>query len=72
MTARIPCCVPDDKMFVNCKSCEHTWVCAHLPMELSKMARIMKALMCPKCAETSGKITVATKEQAIEAAGGLR
>jgi hypothetical protein len=34
----------------ECGKCSHVFVIAHLPMELSKVATLMKAARCPKCA----------------------
>ena len=39
------------EMWVRCGKCEHKWLAAYLPMELEKVARIMRRLSCPKCAE---------------------
>ena len=39
------------EMWVRCGKCEHSWLAAYLPMELEKVARIMRRLACPMCAE---------------------
>lgn len=36
--------------------CEHRWVIASLPMELTKAATLMKNATCPKCADDRPKL----------------
>lgn len=63
--------VPADRtpMFAACgaDNCDHLWVAAWLPMEMSLAARVLQSLRCPLCghesprcasAETSDKIRV--------------
>lgn len=47
----------EDRFFwVHCGECKHSWVAAHLPMEMSKVGRLLSNLMCPKCAAESAEI----------------
>lgn len=43
-----------DTMQVHCSDCRHEWIAAHLPMEMMKLANLLKGIACPKCG-TSGK-----------------
>lgn len=33
----------------DCGKCGHEWVIAHLPMEITKVARLALRAACPKC-----------------------
>jgi ssDNA-binding Zn-finger/Zn-ribbon topoisomerase 1 len=50
------------KLWVTCPTCPHTWAAAHLPMEMGKVARLMKGLHCPKCG--GAKMFMATAAEA--------
>lgn len=54
---------PTDRVFVTCKPCNHTWIAAYLPMELTKAAKLMGATRCPKCA--GREIYIASKAEAL-------
>jgi hypothetical protein len=34
---------------VHCRLCDHTWVCAYLPMDTDAFTRLLKGLHCPIC-----------------------
>lgn len=36
-------------VWATCRPCKHTWIIAHLPMEMATVARLMKSAACPKC-----------------------
>lgn len=40
-----------DPLWVHCEGCSHEWICAYLPMEVGRMAKLMKA-PCPMCGES--------------------
>lgn len=42
---------PRNEMWVTCKPCSQTWRIAFLPMEMGKLAKLMKGSRCPKCGE---------------------
>jgi ribosomal protein S27AE len=41
-------------MWATCPPCSQTWIIAYLPMEMEKLARLMKGAACPKCGEKKG------------------
>lgn len=41
-----------EELWVTHASCGHTWVIAYLPMEMARVARLMRGAHCPKCGET--------------------
>lgn len=40
------------EMWVICGECEHKWIAVYLPMTIDKVGRIMRRLICAKCAGT--------------------
>lgn len=48
---------------VHCGECQHRWVAAYLPMEMSKMGRLLKGLRCPKCVGDPKKIFLGWNNQ---------
>lgn len=36
-------------MRVQCGKCDHIWPAAYLPMEMGKVAALLKRVMCPMC-----------------------
>ena len=42
----------------KCKSCDHRWIFAWLPMPLQTAAKLMKGLRCPYCGEASKGIVM--------------
>jgi hypothetical protein len=55
-----------NKMWVTCPPCKWTWIVAYLPMEMTKLARLMKRANCPKCG--AGKDLKMATNADIEAA----
>lgn len=53
-----------DRFYTNCHGCGHTWIAAHLPMEMGRIAKLMKGLRCPACGGNSKAIFMASKAQA--------
>lgn len=45
-------------MWVECAECQHKWAAVYLPMEMSKVTRVMDRLICPNCAEGTQKIYI--------------
>lgn len=45
-----PTATPKKEFRAQCGECDHIWVVAYLPMDLSKVANIMKTARCPNCA----------------------
>lgn len=41
----------ENEMWVTCEPCAHTWRIAFLPMDMAKLAKLMKGVACPKCGE---------------------
>ena len=41
---------------VRCGTCEHQWVTLYTPMPLSKSARVLGSLRCPRCGQDASKI----------------
>lgn len=66
---------PRNEMWVTCTPCSRTWVIAFLPMESSKITKVMKGTRCAKCGEHKGislareSAIVATLQ--IQRAGGI-
>lgn len=59
---------PSGKEFwVTCEPCAHTWIAAYLPMEMGKIAKLMKGLRCPKCGEGGKRIFMAKKADVLAA-----
>lgn len=48
-------------MQVQCGKCDHEWIAAWTPMEMGKMAKLLKGLRCPMCAATSKNIFLPEK-----------
>lgn len=46
----------------ECKSCEHRWIFAWLPMPLMTAAKLMKGLRCPYCGSDSEGIVALLPE----------
>lgn len=45
---------PDRTPFiVHCAKCQHTWTACYLPMEVGKVARLIRRLCCPFCGTTA-------------------
>ena len=51
---------PESKtpMRASCKTCEHVWTFAWLPMELTAWAKLAKGLCCPYCGQGNKRIFV--------------
>lgn len=47
---------PRQPVSVRCEVCEHKWVAAYLPLEISKYVRIMRGMRCPMCAANAKHI----------------
>jgi hypothetical protein len=62
---------PDQRgeWWVKCTPCDHAWIGAYLPMEVSTLAALMQHARCPKCG--GAKLFMATTAD-IEKAGGGR
>lgn len=43
----------------RCGSCDHVWIIAYLPMEVSKVAALAKVAGCPNC--FGERVSIATK-----------
>jgi len=48
---------------VRCGKCSHKWIAAYTPMQMGPMAKVLKAIRCPMCAETARNIFVLTGEK---------
>jgi len=48
---------------VMCRSCKHIWTAAYTPMEMGKMAKLLKSIRCPSCAESSKNIFLTKSEE---------
>ena len=48
-----------DPVNVRCGACSHVWTAAYTPMEMMKLARLLKAVHCPACGETGKNIFMA-------------
>jgi hypothetical protein len=46
----------------RCASCGHVWTVAHLPMELSKLAKLAMAAQCPKGCDAKVMLASPKKE----------
>lgn len=55
------------ELWITCGPCIHTWIAAYLPMEMGKIAKLMKRLRCPKCG-IGGKRLFMAKESDIKIA----
>lgn len=58
MSFASPTAAPEDRqpLTVHCGDCKHTWTAAYLPMEMGKVARLLKSLRCPSCAGDAKRI----------------
>lgn len=45
-----PAQLPKNELRAKCGGCSHVWIVAYLPMELTKVATLMKNAACPVCA----------------------
>ena len=41
---------------VRCDDCDHHWTAAYTPMELGRMANLLKGVRCPMCGASSQHI----------------
>jgi len=41
-----------DQVIVWCGKCRHEWTVAYLPMDASKLSKVVRMACCPKCAES--------------------
>lgn len=56
-------------MWVRCAGCRHVWPAVYLPMEMGKVAQVLRGLRCPKCATGAHGIVMANADE-IPAKGG--
>ena len=54
-----------DRLYVHCADCDHTWIAVYLPMAMDKAAKVLRKVVCPKCAASGKSIVMASKDQAI-------
>ena len=47
-------------MNVRCGVCDHVWVAAYMPMDVSDLVKITKNLRCPMCAAPAKEIYLTT------------
>jgi hypothetical protein len=50
-------------MWVRCGSCDHKWIVAYLPMDMTKVVRLTKRSLCPKCDDMKPNIYICTKPE---------
>jgi rubredoxin len=43
-------------MWMRCGPCGHRWIGLHTPMEMERVAQILKAIYCPMCGVGSKEI----------------
>lgn len=55
-----------DAHHLRCRPCGHVWPGFHTPMEMGKLARLLKGAACPKCGERR-ELYLATPQQAAAA-----
>ena len=58
---------PRNQMWVTCQPCAWTWAIAFLPMEMGKLAKLMKGAACPKCGDTGKNIFMARETDIVAA-----
>ena len=46
---------------VRCGACGHVWTAAYTPMEMGRMAALLKGVRCPACGEPSKNIFLVRK-----------
>lgn len=51
-------------VFVQCKACDHVWICLYTPMDLAVAASIMMDMHCPKCGNGSSSICFKAEDKA--------
>lgn len=49
-------------IYAKCGKCEHLWPVLRLPMELGKVAKLMRRAFCPECGADAGDLFVGEKE----------
>lgn len=49
---------PKQPCYARCQQCQHVFVFAYIPMEVSKFCRTMRRACCPQCAATSKHLIV--------------
>lgn len=62
---------PIPEMVVHCGPCKHAWTAAYLPMEVSKLVRLIKGARCPKCGGNEIYMGGETAATSAESQGSL-
>lgn len=52
-------------MNVRCGACDHVWAVAYMPMEVSQLARIIRAARCPNCGAGSRQMFIYQEPQSF-------
>ena len=52
----------DKPFWAKCRSCNHIWPAAFLPMEVEQCAKLLMKTHCPKCAAGPKEITFAKQD----------
>jgi hypothetical protein len=57
----------DDRepFWAKCGECSHLWVCAYLPMSLTVMKAVCRALRCPNCGAGAKRIGIAKQTNGV-------
>ena len=45
-------------LYVLCGACKHVWVAAYTPMEITRIAKVLKGIHCPACGAPSENICI--------------
>ena len=53
---------PRVPFWAKCKPCGHVWTCAHTPMMLTAMGKLLGGLHCPMCGADAKQITPAKQD----------
>ena len=49
--------------WVRCSDCGHEWIWLYMPIEVSRLSKIVKGMCCPSCAADSKAIYLITGER---------
>ena len=56
---------PKTSFWAKCAKCNHTWLAAYLPMEITAFAKLAKGLCCPMCGAGSKDLRTAPQEDGV-------
>lgn len=55
-----------DPFWARCRACDHRWIAAYVPMNITTFAKLVKTARCPKCGADDPYCHVPTKDEKDE------